>query len=47
VNARSTTKEHHQASGTMKTNELSKQVRDKGVENYRSLGLGNWSELKE
>ena len=32
-------KEHQQASGTMKTKELSKQVRDKVVEKYRS-GLG-------
>ena len=32
-------KGHHQASGTMKTKELSKQVRDKVVEKYRS-GLG-------
>ena len=31
--------QHHQASGTMKTKELSKQVRDKVVEKYRS-GLG-------
>ena len=32
-------KRHHQTSGTMKTKELSKQVRDKFVEKYRS-GLG-------
>ena len=32
-------KGQHQASGTMKTKELSKQVRDKVVEKYRS-GLG-------
>ena len=32
-------KEHHQASGNMKTKELSKQVRDIVVEKYR-LGLG-------
>jgi hypothetical protein len=32
-------KGNHQASGTMKTKELSKQVRDKVVEKYRS-GLG-------
>ena len=32
-----TTKQgHHQASGTMKTKELSKQVREKYVEKYRS-----------
>ena len=30
------TKGHHQASGTMKTKELSKQVRDKVVEMYKS-----------
>ena len=29
-------KGYHQASGTMKTKELSKQVRDKVVEKYRS-----------
>ena len=34
-----TTKVHHQAGGTMKTKELSKQGRDKVVEKYRS-GLG-------
>ena len=32
-------KGHHQASGTTKTKELAKQVRDKVVEKYRS-GLG-------
>jgi hypothetical protein len=32
-------KGNHQASGTMKTKELSKQVRDKVVEKYSS-GLG-------
>jgi hypothetical protein len=32
-------KGHHQANGTMKTKELSKQARDKVVEKYRS-GLG-------
>ena len=36
---------HHQASGTMKTKELSKQVSDKVVEKYRSgLGSKNISE---
>jgi hypothetical protein len=28
---------HHQVSGTMKTNELSKKVRDKVVEKYRVI----------
>jgi DNA-directed RNA polymerase specialized sigma24 family protein len=31
--------QHHEASGAMKTKELSKQVRDKVVQKYRS-GLG-------
>jgi hypothetical protein len=31
--------QHHQASGTMKNKDLSKQVRDKVVDKYRS-GLG-------
>jgi Tfp pilus assembly major pilin PilA len=35
-----TTKRNHQASGTMKIKELSKQVRDKVVDKYRS-GLGS------
>ena len=34
--ATSLSKGHHQESGTMKTKELSKQVRDKVVEKYRS-----------
>ena len=38
-------KGHQQASGTMKTEELSKQVRDKVVEKYKSgLGYKNVSE---
>ena len=38
-------KGHHQASGTMKTKELSKQVRDKVVEKYKSwLGYKKISE---
>ena len=37
--ATSLSKRHHQPSGSMKTKELSKQVRDKVVEKYRS-GLG-------
>ena len=36
---------HHQASGTMKTKELFKQVRDKVVEKFRSgLGYKKFSE---
>jgi hypothetical protein len=38
--ATSLSKGHHQASGTMKIKELSKQVRDKVVEKYRS-GFGS------
>ena len=38
-------KGYHQASGTMKTKELSKQVRDNVVEKYRS-GLGYKKDLK-
>jgi DNA-directed RNA polymerase specialized sigma24 family protein len=35
---------HHQASGTTKTKELSKQVRDKVVENRLGLGYKKISE---